>query len=60
MDVKTVFLNGYLEKNIYMEQPDGFIMDLSKHRDHGTNVLIRKSNILVLIKMKRKLVYIER
>ena len=24
MDVKTAFLNGYIEKNIFMEQPKGF------------------------------------
>ena len=26
MDVKTTFLNGDLEKNIYMAQPKGFVM----------------------------------
>jgi hypothetical protein len=25
MDVKTAFLNGYIDKEIYMEQPEGFI-----------------------------------
>ena len=26
MDVKTAFLNGYLNEDIYLEQPEGFVM----------------------------------
>ena len=27
MDVKTPFLNGELDEEIYMQQPDGFVLD---------------------------------
>jgi hypothetical protein len=26
MDVKTIFLNGEIEEEIYIEQPDGFVI----------------------------------
>ena len=32
MDVKTTFLNGYLEKDIYMEQPLGFTSSDTDHK----------------------------
>ncbi|GJU15450.1 zinc finger, CCHC-type containing protein [Tanacetum coccineum] len=32
MDVKTTFLNGDLEKEVYMKQPEGFVMPGNKHK----------------------------
>ena len=31
MDVKTVFLNGDLEENVYMDQPMGFSIEGKEH-----------------------------
>ncbi|GJU75513.1 zinc finger, CCHC-type containing protein [Tanacetum coccineum] len=32
MDVKTTFLNGDLDKEMYMKQPEGFVMPANEHK----------------------------
>ncbi|GJY88805.1 retrotransposon protein, putative, ty1-copia subclass [Tanacetum coccineum] len=35
MDIKTAFLNGYLSKEVYMEQPEGFVNPKYPNRKFG-------------------------
>ncbi|GJV35637.1 retrotransposon protein, putative, ty1-copia subclass [Tanacetum coccineum] len=75
MDVKTAFLNGYLDEDIYMVQLEGFIdpnhprkvcklqrsiMVLSKHQEAGIKDLMRKSKSLVLLNILMSHVYIKK
>ncbi|GJT50883.1 retrotransposon protein, putative, ty1-copia subclass [Tanacetum coccineum] len=38
MDVKTAFLNGYLDEDIYMVQPEGFVNRNHPRKASGSNV----------------------
>nr|GEZ04204.1 zinc finger, CCHC-type [Tanacetum cinerariifolium] len=44
MDVKTTFLNGQLEDEVYMNQPLGFIMPGNENKSHYIEKVLKKFN----------------
>ncbi|GJY95473.1 zinc finger, CCHC-type containing protein [Tanacetum coccineum] len=48
MDIKTTFLNGDLEEEVYMKQSEGFVMPGNEHKDMG------EADVILGIKSKRE------
>ncbi|GJR63968.1 zinc finger, CCHC-type containing protein [Tanacetum coccineum] len=48
MDVKTAFLNGELDKEVYMNQPHGFIMPGNENKDIG------EADVILSIRIKHE------
>nr|GEY77679.1 hypothetical protein [Tanacetum cinerariifolium] len=52
IDVKTTFLNGDLDEEVYMKQPEGFVMPGNDHKISMKDM--GEADIILVIKIKRK------
>nr|GEW54681.1 zinc finger, CCHC-type [Tanacetum cinerariifolium] len=48
MDVKTIFLNGDLDEEVYMKQPEGFVMLGEVDVIHGIKIKRRNKGIVII------------
>ncbi|GJR01403.1 zinc finger, CCHC-type containing protein [Tanacetum coccineum] len=52
MDVKTTFLNGDLDEEVYMKQPEGFVMPGNEHKFSMKDM--GEADVILGIKIKRE------
>ena len=54
MDVKTTFLNGDLDEEVYMEQPEGFVLPRNEKKKKKKKKSLQVSQVFVWLETSSK------